>query len=189
MKFYAIRHPETEWNVEGRFQGRQEGAITKIGWKQIKDAQKSTKKLTIDSIFHAPNNRTKTLAHQIENTYTKELEIIEDSRLHERSMGVYEGLLTSQMSNKDKESYDPTNYEQRFLWKPSKGESHKEVSERVALFIEMLQQKYSKDTALVVTSKGIIKIMYYVLNKVDLPQMYSMKIDNGSLHEFVFDEE
>ncbi|RWQ71090.1 hypothetical protein DR116_0024850 [Bacillus cereus] len=39
IRFFITRHGETEWNLEGRAQGRKESCLTASGVKQAKNLQ------------------------------------------------------------------------------------------------------------------------------------------------------
>lgn len=58
---YLIRHGETEWNAEGRFQGQLESALTGTGVLQAKAIAHRLAKLIIqaDSFFSSPLGRTR----------------------------------------------------------------------------------------------------------------------------------
>lgn len=183
QRIILLRHPETTWNREGRFQGVMEGKISRKGFVQINKIKEIIKFYNFNIIFHADNKRTGLLANEINSVVKNNCELIMDSRLNERNMGIYEGKLRSEMKLQDIRSYDPKNYLNRFMWKPEKGESHEEMYYRLKEFINYLKIEHSKKIPLIITSKGVIRLMYYIIQNMNLKDMYELQIDNVSFHE------
>lgn len=99
---YLFRHGETDWNVEGRRQGRLVSPLTQGGEFQAeKNAMRVRKRLSLDAdvaFFASPLGR----ARQTALIMAKELGIPEQAivfepRLMECSFGVWEGLTTSEI--------------------------------------------------------------------------------------------
>lgn len=59
MKIYLVRHGETEWNKEGRLQGRKDVSLTQHGIAQMEDIGKwfCDTKVPFDEIIISPLRR------------------------------------------------------------------------------------------------------------------------------------
>ncbi len=90
---YLIRHGETEWNVQGRFQGKLDSALTDAG---VKQAEAIGRRLTgldlsFDAFVSSPLGRTRQTAAIIAES-TNLPAAKGDDRLAEVSLGSWDGL-------------------------------------------------------------------------------------------------
>lgn len=91
-KFYLVRHGETDWNLEGRFQGIEDIPLNETGLQQARECGKGLKKSKIpfDYVVSSPLSRACVTA----GTIAKALgmpEIFTDKRLIERDFGRVSG--------------------------------------------------------------------------------------------------
>ena len=86
---YFIRHGETEYNRDFRFQGHLDNPLSDVGINQAKTACENSKNYKFDKIYCSPLIRARQTADII-NSYHN-LEIIEDDRLKEIYMGSLQG--------------------------------------------------------------------------------------------------
>src|SRR5258708_38637444 len=176
--FYFLRHPETTWNIEGLLQGSMEGELTSKSKIQTKKVIKSLSITDVTHIYHAHNKRTKFVADLLKKKYPAAI-IHVDKRLNERNCGIYEGMPTENVFSKDKSN--TTSYEKKFEWKPTKGESHKEVSKRTESFIKYLRKEHNLEEVFCITSSGVIRNLLRTELNLSLEKMYGLKIKNLEL--------
>ena len=89
MKFYIIRHGQTNWNKEGRIQGKTDIELNEEGIKQAKEAKNILKDYPIDMIVSSTLKRAKKTAEIINEA--KNVPIIFKEALEERCFGEFEG--------------------------------------------------------------------------------------------------
>lgn len=65
MKIYLIRHGQTDWNLQGRFQGREDIALNENGIKQAYDCGKALKGEIFKAVITSPLIRAKKTAEII----------------------------------------------------------------------------------------------------------------------------
>ena len=90
---YLIRHGETEWNVQGRFQGRLDSVLTNTGVKQAEAIGRRLAglDLSFDAFITSPLGRTRQTAAIIAGL--ARLPAVQwDDRLAEVSLGSWDGL-------------------------------------------------------------------------------------------------
>jgi probable phosphoglycerate mutase len=90
---YLIRHGETEWNAQGRFQGRLDSALTNTGVKQAEaiGSRLAGLELSFDAFITSPLGRTRQTAAIIAGLAG--LPAVQcDDRLAEVSLGSWDGL-------------------------------------------------------------------------------------------------
>jgi broad specificity phosphatase PhoE len=90
---YLIRHGETEWNAQGRFQGRLDSVLTNTGIKQAEAIGRRLAgfDLSFDAFITSPLGRTRQTAAIIAGL--AHLPAVQcDDRLAEVSLGSWDGL-------------------------------------------------------------------------------------------------
>ena len=161
MKLYVVRHGQTDWNTEGRIQGRTDIVLNQTGIEQANEVRNKIDELEIDFIISSPLTRTKQTAEIINKN--KSVEIKFDDRLKERNFGAFEGLIRKQLDK----------YEDLFDYNLNKsienGESIQDVFKRVHGFLEELNEKYEDKKILLVTHGGVSRAIdsYYTNNIED----------------------
>lgn len=91
--FYYIRHGQTDWNVTGRFQGRQDIPLNTTGITQAHSAKALLADLPITHIYSSPLSRARVTADIANEALNLPLTEIPD--LMECNFGVLEGTLRS----------------------------------------------------------------------------------------------
>lgn len=148
MKLYILRHGETDYNNQGRFQGQNDISLNERGKKQAEEIRLKLKDITFDKVFVSPLKRAIETAKIVVPDYNLEV----DSRIIERSFGKLEG---------QKRIPD---YEKRI--KEFKIESILELEQRVKEFIEDISNKYKDcENILIVTHGGIAQIINKLLDE------------------------
>lgn len=87
--FYAIRHGQTDWNVQGLLQGRVDTELNATGREQAEQARALFAAADIDRIIVSPKRRCLTTMEILCEGLDLPFEI--DERLVERSFGDFEG--------------------------------------------------------------------------------------------------
>lgn len=92
IRFYFIRHGETEWNVQSRFQGIEDIPLNETGMRQAQECGRGLKQTDIpfDCIVSSPLERAFVTAQTIAG-YLGITEIHKDPRLIERNFGKVSG--------------------------------------------------------------------------------------------------
>ena len=96
--FYFLRHGETDWNVEGRFQGHSDIPRNASGLAQAHAAAQVIATCPVDLIVASPLIRALKTAAIVAEAIGKPLRI--DSELKERPFGDYEGLVVNDVKRK-----------------------------------------------------------------------------------------
>jgi len=148
--YYVMRHGEAESNVAGIIDsdGSETNNLTEKGIAQAKLSAENLKDKNIDVIFTSPFLRTKKTA-KIVSDILGGVEIIEDMRLKEVNVGIYDKRKVS--------DYLKEVGKLKYLTLDNRvkgGETHREVMNRmVQVFMEM-EEKYEGKNILFVTHGG-----------------------------------
>ena len=129
---YLIRHGETEWNREGRFQGWLDSALTERGRSHADANGLLLAKAGVDAIWASPLGRVRqTVAGIVEHVGT---DVAFDDRLKECNVGAWEGQTIERVR-----ADDPIGWQRRaedlFRHRAPGGESLEDVEARVAPFL------------------------------------------------------
>ncbi len=174
---YLIRHGETNWNLEKRFQGTTNTELTYEGLKQGKLLANNLEKTDFKNIYTSPLNRAKITAGFLGDK-TK-CEVIEDLDFKEISFGDWEGLTTTEIKEKyplmDKWFSDPSLYKI-----PNSDDLEAEKNRLKKRLIEIATNAEGHNTA-IVSHAGIIRLS--LLAALDLPLSYYWRfvLDNTSI--------
>ncbi|MDD2370733.1 MAG: histidine phosphatase family protein [Firmicutes bacterium] len=171
---YLIRHGETSWNLEERFQGTTNTDLTKTGLKQGKLLAKSLERTTFKNIYTSPLNRARITAEFIGDKTNCIVQ--EDLDFKEISFGDWEGLTTTQIRNKypwmDKWFIDPSLYDI-----PNSDNLNEEKNRLKERLIKIANESKGHNTA-IVSHAGIIRLS--LLAALDLPLSYYWRFVFGN---------
>lgn len=135
---YVLRHGETDWNLDGKLQGRIDIELNEKGKRQAKKVKEKLKGIKFDKVFSSPLKR----AFETAKIITDEpIEI--DDRIIERCKGQLEGKLKTEYEN----MLDFINENEQKLGI----ESLSDLRGRIKNFFDELEEKYAGKNILVVT--------------------------------------
>lgn len=149
MRIYFIRHGETDWNKEGKLQGRTNIPLNENGRYVAELTRDALKDVRFDVAFTSPLDRAKETAEII--LQGRDIEIIEEERIAEVCFGKYEGA----KKNKADENIENFFKRPEKYIAPEGGESLKTVLARETQFLEELfyNEEY-KDSTILVSTHG-----------------------------------
>ncbi|CAB1059569.1 Phosphoglycerate mutase (EC [Olavius sp. associated proteobacterium Delta 1] len=173
-----IRHGETVWNAEHRFQGHGDSPLTEIGRNQVAAIGRRLKAINFDTLISSDLGRTQETASIITDITGHDVEL--DRRLRERNYGVFEGLTVPQIREKHSEVYDQFNTDDPEYILPG-GESHRQHFRRnVAFFEELLTERFGTKVA-VVAHGGVLDSIFRYVAGLPLEQPRCFITTNASL--------
>ncbi|CAK1232629.1 Broad specificity phosphatase PhoE (PhoE) [Fructobacillus tropaeoli] len=155
--FYFVRHGQTEWNLERRFQGAQGDSPLLPG--SYEDMKKVAGFLTdkhIDRVYASPLPRAKVTAERIQADLPNEPRLSLHSNIVEVGLGEWEGQAMADVQKNYPEAYDVyKNHLERFEGQGFNGEGY---TKAVARFQKMIQEIVANhpDDAVLVVAHGLI---------------------------------
>jgi len=157
MNLILIRHGETKWNLEMRYQGLLDSDLTTKGKQQVRDnALKLAKKFkTFDNIkiFSSPLGRAKKSAYIIcDNLNIDRKKIIFEDRLKEFNYGIFEGKTRDEIdSNKLKEREA-----NKWSYEIEDGDSYIKVSDRLKSWLDEIKDE---DVVIIIAHEMINRVL------------------------------
>jgi alpha-ribazole phosphatase len=188
VKLFLIRHGQTLWNQEGRYQGDRDIDLTEEGMRQARLTADYLSDVDFSAIYSSPLKRAVDTANIInEANKGKNLKIIIRDNLKEMHFGTWEGMKFEQLGKVYRKEFrqwlsDPYNY------CPTGGESFKQVKERSIKEIEnIVKENENGSNVAVVTHGGVIlSILVYWL-QIPLPRWRSIILHQGAINIAVVD--
>ncbi len=174
----AIRHGETVWNEEKRYQGHGDSALTEVGRNQVAALGRRMKKIRFDSLISSDLGRALETASIIADHTGHSVEI--DSRLRERNYGVFEGLTVPEIKARHSEVFNQLNRDDPDFIIPE-GESHQQHYQRNVDFIEDFLTRRSGTTVAVVAHGGVLDSIFRYVARLPLDQPRCFITTNASL--------
>jgi len=187
VKIFLVRHGQTLWNLESRYQGITNTPLTEEGKKQASCAAKYLSKVEFDSFYSSPIGRTVETAEIFKKILKKDYVIKDD--LKEMSFGAWEGLVFSDIISKH--STDFQNWiKDPFNNPPTKGETFSEIIERGRKGIEeIIEENNNEGNVLVVTHGGFIVAMLVYWLKMAADRWSSIIQSHGAINVVVMDKD
>lgn len=178
MKIILTRHGESQGNIDKIYQGDFDSPLTQKGIYQGELLAYRLKNEKFDVIYTSNLQRAYITAQKIKE-FHKGIELIKDSRLNEKSHGIYSGLKKTQV---EKYIYNCNDY---WTQKPQDGESLIDIITRVEkIFKEILETK--KDV-LIVSHQLVLRIIRSILLELPKEQALDKNIvpaDNTALFTY-----
>lgn len=154
-----IRHGETDWNVEGRWQGFAPVPLNANGMRQAREAAPYLKTAGIDRIVASDLLRARQTAEIVAETLS--LPVAFDSRWREIDLGNWQGLTQNEISAWDPENhsaFDQASYlDRRF----PDGENNRQHIQRTAKALHAVLEDHPGEHTLVATHGGSIRGAIY----------------------------
>lgn len=180
--FYIVRHGQTEWNVEWRYQGQKDSPLTPKGIEQAEEAREQLRKIHFDAVFSSDLYRAKHTAEII--TLEKKLAFQTSVLLRERSSGIFEGKIASELDEKLKtalDQFEKLSPEEKWHSRPiDSWESDEEIVGRFITFLRETAVGYAGKTVLVVTHGGPIRTFLMHIGFMEKGKLPSGSILNGA---------
>jgi len=172
-----IRHGETDWNVEGRYQGQADPPLNSLGVQQAQQLALELGNSSIDILYTSPLLRTKQTADLISDKLSKPQ--FDEPRLMEIHQGDWQTRLRSEIESLYPELFSAWETDP---WKvnPPGGEHLSEVQARVYDAVDDILQINRNQKIGLVTHRipiALIKVRYQamdpdIVRTIHLPNAY-----------------
>lgn len=180
MRFFVIRHGETAWNVEGRFQGQRD---TELNEKGLAQAAKLGGRLAghkFDAVLTSPLARARKTA-EIASSKCETGEFNEIPAFTEINHGDWEGMLSTEVAEKWPEILRRWHTAPETVKMPGEGgESLEDIARRAVPAIEAAAQKYKGDV-LLASHDAVIKVLLCHWLGAPLSSFFRFQIPNCSI--------
>ena len=188
MKFYFVRHGETDWNVRKKIQGKTDVPLNETGLAQARIlAEKLVEeKYEIDRIYTSPQVRAKVTAETAAEALGKECVVLSD--LAEMNMGLWEGDNWEHIEEIYEDRYYFWNSNRRYVRTPY-GESYNDLLKRVFLALEYIMEQEDGNVLVLSHSAILLSMRCYLAGLcMDDETMLKFRTKNTELVEIDAEE-
>ena len=166
LTLYVIRHGETDWNAERRYQGQCDIPMNVRGIEQSHRNGMALRahlpEIAAARFISSPLGRARQTMEIVRAALALDPGAYEiENRLQELSYGTWEGQLQSELPRRDPEGVrararDP------LRWRPDGGESYADLSQRTADWLSTVERD-----AVIATHGGVMRCLYAHVLAVD----------------------
>jgi broad specificity phosphatase PhoE len=162
-ELYFIRHGETDWNREGRYQGARDIPLNDTGREQADRNGLLLKRLLERAgrnseefdWYVSPLSRTRETMERVRAAFkdTPVPQVAPDDRLIEISFGIYEGRLHTELAT---DAMPTAGERDASFWyfRPPHGESYDDLATRITAFGQALPRR-----AIIVSHGGVLRVL------------------------------
>lgn len=177
-RLMAIRHGETVWNAEERFQGHGDSPLTETGRIQVAALGRRMQDFQFDTLISSDLGRTQETASIISEFTGHSVGI--DSRLRERNYGVLEGLKIHDIKTRYSDVLERLIADDPDYTVPE-GESYRQHYQRNIAFIEEILVKRAGSNVAIVAHGGVLESIFRYVARLPLDHPRCIIAGNASL--------
>jgi broad specificity phosphatase PhoE len=177
-KLYLIRHGETDWNNNGRWQGQIDLPLNLHGQEQADQIAQSLSDVGISAIYSSDLKRAVDTANPLGNILC--LRVHTDPRLREIHQGEWQGLSVKEIQERYAKAFrkrlrDP------LVVAPPGGETAYKVRQRVVQFIEQILEEHPEATIAIFSHGFTIAVMIVHYKNLPFSKVWDLVPKNASI--------
>ncbi len=176
---FLVRHGQTEWNAQRRYQGRSDSPLTPLGQDQMRRLAAALAQEPVAAVYTSPLGRCRWGAERIAALHG--LAPILEPDLVEVNHGVLDGLRVEEMEGRVGELV------RRWRQAPDRvrlpgGESLAEARDRAMRAFRRIVAKHPDQTVVVVSHAGINRLILLTLLGAPLRSYFRLEQHNGAVN-------
>ena len=182
MKLYIIRHGQTDWNVEGKIQGRQDIPLNDMGRRQARALAEGMESRPVAAVYSSPQKRAMETAETLARA--QGMAVIPVPELAEIGYGDWEGRTASDILAKERKLYEEW-WQHPATVAPPGGETLNQVDVRCKKAWERIKGEMKGDTAVVAHGGTLAHFIVHLLE--GQPDAAEILVGNASITTIEYD--
>ncbi len=174
-----VRHGQTSWNQEGKYQGHSDISLNERGIKQGNLVAKRLANEKINAIYSSDLLRAQQTAEAIADYHG--LPVIMKPEFREINFGIWEGLTYQDIMAEWSEILTAM-YSNPGEIGPPQGESFQAVKKRVTHALQECVKEHQEQTIVLVSHGGTMRVLLCAALGVGLDKMWSMRQDSSAIN-------
>jgi probable phosphoglycerate mutase len=176
VRLYYVRHCETDWNRDQRYQGQQDIPLNATGRSQaVRNGRALAETLGKDAAVIDYVASPLLRARETMELMRAELGLPPrgyrtDDRLREIHYGYWEGELWNELPAKDPQGFAAREAD-KWGWRPTGGESYRDLSERVAGWLREIERD-----AVVAAHGGVMRVIRGLILKLQPAEIFLLDV-------------
>lgn len=178
-KIIFVRHGQTLWNLEMKYQGHTDIALSQLG---IEQAHRVSDRLNIED-FSAVYSSDLVRAYETANIIAskKNLTVMKDINLREICFGEWEGMTYAEINDKWPNALNQFFSDTTKITIPN-GESFADLKKRSDIAINKILENHKKETIVVVSHGATIRAMICSALNLPLDYVWRIRQDNTAVN-------
>ncbi len=185
LRLWLGRHGETEWNLQGRYQGQVDTALSARGVEQGKALARAMAEVPLDAVVASPLSRARDTAAGAAEAHG--LTVVTDARWTEIHHGTWEGRYSTDIARTDGARLVAWRTAPETVTMPE-GESLHDVRARVRDALADYIHRYDGKTVLVVAHDAVNKVLLADILGLSTAHFWQFKQDNGCLNLLEYED-
>lgn len=187
-RIIAVRHGETDWNVEARIQGQLDIGLNDKGRWQAQRAARALAEESVDALYSSDLSRACTTAQAIADHAPQPLKVQTHIGLRERAFGKFEGQTYTAITEQWPE--------EARLWRirdpdfaPVGGESPVQVLARVARTVDEIASQHLGEQIVLVSHGGVLDMLYRLATQQSVRAPRTWELGNAAINRLLWTPE
>ena len=178
MRLVLVRHGETAWNKEGRFQGQGPVGLNERGIRQARQMAKSLIPMKPAALYASPLPRSLMTAEEISRELGIPVQPVEGIR--EVNLGKLEGITGQEMRTKYPQIYATWRRDPSQVVFPD-GESLQQLQRRSWNAIKGIEKAHAWDLIVAVSHNFAIRSILCRFLEIPLSRFHGLRVDLASI--------
>ncbi|MCE5286461.1 MAG: alpha-ribazole phosphatase [Pelosinus sp.] len=178
-KVILVRHGQTLWNVDCRYQGQSDVSLNETGLKQARLLAARLLGEDVAAIYASDLGRAKMTAEEIAKRHNLAVSIVPE--LREISFGEWEGMTFGEIDEKWPGLMSRI-FKQPDTVEIPGGETYQAVQQRATQAIDKLVKKHPEETIIVVSHGATIRTILCAALEVPLTSVWRIRQDNTAVN-------
>jgi len=179
-RLVLIRHGETDWNVEGRWQGQADVPLNARGREQAAQIAQSLINSGIAAIYSSDLTRTRDTAELL--SQATQLGVVRiDPRLREIHQGEWQGLHISEIQSRYTEAFR-LRRENPLQVAPPGGETTSQVRDRVLAAVNEIIQTHPGETVAIVSHGFALAVILADHQGIPIEEVWDLVPENAQVN-------
>lgn len=179
-RIILVRHGETTWNVEGRYQGQEDTPLSERGLQQGQLLAVGLRNIPIDVCISSPLQRSFQTCQFCAELH--KLPVMADDRLLEINHGSWEGVLAKDIAAQYPQEFAQWHSQPHLVQMPDGGESLEDVRRRARAAFDDYAATYPDKTVLVAAHDAVNKAIICDLLGLGMEHFWQIKQDNTCIN-------
>lgn len=185
-RIILIRHGETTWNIEGRYQGQEDTPLSERGLEQGRLLAEGLRCIPLDAAVSSPLQRSYQTCQFCAELHG--LPVAADERLLEINHGSWEGVLANDIQKQYPKEFAQWHTEPHKVQMPGGGESLEDVRKRVRAAFDDYAVRYEGQTVLVAAHDAVNKAIICDLLGLGMERFWQIKQDNTCINVLEYNQ-
>lgn len=179
LRLLLVRHGETDWNQQMRFQGQTDIPLNAKGIEQAETIARRLRNEPLQAIYSSDLQRAMQTAQIVAKYH--ELRPIPEPNLRELSYGVWEGMSRDEIMQSEWAELFERYRKDSLRHRPPGAEYPEQIMERCRQVLHRLRKQHDQGTVCVVGHGGSLRALLCVALSAPLETFRHIRLDNASL--------